>query len=572
MQRLRIIAAKSIIIYLAWATAAYAEVPFQLPSPNLFDAGQMQRYLRTTTVAKPVEKAAPEVKQEGLKKPTPVAPQADKIRLTLNRVIIQGNHVFCTSDLEKVFAPHLHKNISLADLQNDVEGVSRKYREAGYVLSRAFLPAQKIEHGIVRVQVIEGYISKVEVTGDPGLARNLIQQHGNIVLCSRPLKICVLEHEILLANDIPGIFVQAVITPSKNIPGSADLTLSATRKVASGYVTYDNFGTRYLGPLETGFGGNLNSILPGDTNALHFAFANQTDEMSFYEFMHTQVINVNGLNYTLGTSYTQTKPGFTLDPFHIVGRSFSIYGYMVYPVIRTRETSLFFRTAANYQNVSSTILTLPYYNDLIRSIGAGGYFTTTDCLKGADSLEIFASKGLPIMGAVPHVNQSRPRGRERFTKCILNALRTQPISTSRFSILTALQSQYSFTPLLATEQYAYGGALFGRGYDPAEIVGDRGLAGKAELHMLVQPEWKFLNSIDFFLFYDAGEVWNMDRVNQIAKLSATSTGIGANFDFMPYLRGQFYVAKPLSRKVAVLVQMDQNPNQARTFFQLIASI
>lgn len=547
--------------------SAVAATPLPFPSPNLFDAGQFERNLRATEVIQPTS-SAPEVKKQ--LPPVKPVPQGQQITFKLTKVIITGNTIYSSRQLACLFAPHMNKTISLADLEADVQKVSDKYRDAGYVLTRAILPAQEIENGVVRVQVVEGYISKVVVSGDPWSSKQLLEQHGAVVMCSRPLQAKVLEREILLSNDIPGMSVQAVITPSKNIPGSADLNLVATRKRVSGYASYDNFSTRYLGPLETSLGANYNSVWPNDTNAIHLVAASTMDEMYFYELVHTQILDVNGLNFTIGANYTQTKPGFTLDIFHIVGRSFAGYSSLVYPVIRSRTNNLFLRAAANYQNVSSLLLGEPNYNDLIRTVSFGGYYNGPDPLKGANSLELGLTQGLPIWGAVQHVNQSRPDGRVTFTKANLNVVRTQPLY-KRLSLLTAAQGQYTRNSLLATEQYSYGGPLFGRGYDLGEIVGDKGYGAKVELHLLTQPEWKILNTIDFFVFYDAGEIWNYDDLNQPGQQSATSTGVGANFTFMPQLTGQFFVGKPLSRKVAVLTQMDQNPNQGRMYFQVVAT-
>ena len=104
---------------------------------------------------------------------------------------------------------------------------------------------------------------------------------------SRPLKDSDLEHYLLLADDLPGITVKAVITPSPTIPDSADLTLVVERKIVNAYLAYDNYGTRYLGPQEISYGAAFNSILlPGDSNAFHFTTTSQRKEVQFAEFVH----------------------------------------------------------------------------------------------------------------------------------------------------------------------------------------------------------------------------------------------------------------------------------------------
>jgi len=67
-----------------------------------------------------------------------------------------------------------------------------------------------------------------------------------------------------------------------------------------------------------------------------------------------------------------------------------------------------------------------------------------------------------------------------------------------------MQAQYALEPLLATEQFAYGGAqqALGRAYDPAEIIGDRGMAGSLELRMNLSPEKRFWQAMQLYVFYD----------------------------------------------------------------------
>ena len=43
--------------------------------------------------------------------------------------------------------------------------MTKAYREAGYVLSRAIVPAQKISGGSIHIAVVEGFIDQVTVQG-----------------------------------------------------------------------------------------------------------------------------------------------------------------------------------------------------------------------------------------------------------------------------------------------------------------------------------------------------------------------------------------------------------------------
>jgi len=181
-------------------------------------------------------------------------------------------------------------------------------------------------------------------------------------------------------------------------------------------------------------------------------------------------------------------------------------------------------------------------------------------------------QGFPILGAAMHAEQSRPEGRARYTRMMLNLSRLQQPFYKRLSLYTALSGQYSCQPLLATEQFSAGGPIYGRGYGPSEIVGDEGLAGKVELRLDTQPEKVFLQTVEYYVFYDAGIIWNRDTLNQPQRQDLTSTGVGLRMLFNPHVYGELYIAKPLSRKATTLTPFDQNPQQARGFFQIIARL
>jgi hypothetical protein len=64
-------------------------------------------------------------------------------------------------------------------------------------------------------------------------------------------------------------------------------------------------------------------------------------------------------------------------------------------------------------------------------------------------------------------------------------------------------------------------------------------------------------------------IWNIDKVNLPGKQSATSTGVGARFNFMPHLDGEMFIAKPLTTPDATLLALGENGKAARGYFQII---
>lgn len=544
-----------------------------------FSAGEIQGFSGTTAGAVQKRLAVPvrapttptgHIVAPAAKAPTAFA-GAELIKFKLNEVVITGNTVYSTAVLHAIFESSLHKEISLLDLQNMVYSVTQKYRQDGYILSRAFLPAQRIQNGVVHVQVVEGFVNEVTVSGNGSRIKPLLLAYGDKIAKTRPLRLAVLERYLLLANDLPGVTVRAVLTPSTTTPGAAELNMVTDEQTFQAYIMHDNYGSRYLGPIQNTVGANVNSVFaPGDSNIMRSVITSQTNELHFLQLMHTQPLGASGVLWTISGSRTRTNPGFLLTPLNVHGKDDLYVTDFAFPVIRSRSKSLTLHAAADYENNSSTVLRAPLFNDHTRSLVLGGVFNFSDSWRGINTISLDGEKGFDIFGAHEGgLLRSRLNGRSNFSKLNLNLSRTQSIST-RFSAYVAVQSQYAFTPLLSSEEFFFGGPVFGRGYDPAELSGDRGVEGTAELRMDTAPDFRLLKAIQFYAFYDAGALWTIPVTGPLIKVSGTSTGLGARFYFAKHFSADTYLAKPLTRPVASLVALGQNGNKVRGFFQLRA--
>ncbi len=239
---------------------------------------------RTTAAAHTPRVEAPQETQ-------PAIPGAEKIKLTLIKVIIEGSTVYSDAELQAIFKPYYHHEITLAKLLALVDTVTNKYRNDGYILSKAYLPPQQIKGGMVRINIIEGYVHHVQVTGKPQRVDPVVLAYGKQVQNKKPLKISELERYMLLMSDLPGTDVKAVLVPSKTQTGASDLDLITEYVPIQGSISYDNYNSRYLGPREVTLSLQANSFLKsGDMNLLRAVTSTQTREMKYLQFQHDSAL------------------------------------------------------------------------------------------------------------------------------------------------------------------------------------------------------------------------------------------------------------------------------------------
>jgi hemolysin activation/secretion protein len=179
-----------------------------------------------------------------IRTPAPAAlPDALKaVRVRLKEVSIEGSAVL----MEQAWAlanRYVGREITAAEIFELARELTALYRNAGYILSQVIVPPQTLSDGRLSLRVVEGYIANVRIEGDTEVSGKLAEL-GDKIKASRPLKAGDLERYLLLANDLPGVRVRAVLSPSPAGVGAADLTLVATVRKIDGSLSLDNYGSK----------------------------------------------------------------------------------------------------------------------------------------------------------------------------------------------------------------------------------------------------------------------------------------------------------------------------------------
>lgn len=506
-------------------------------------------------------------------KANPLGEQANKIKFKLTKIILEDNHVYSDQVLEALYKDKLNKVITVAQLQGIMQDITNYYRNNGYILSRAIIPPQHVANGVVKIRVIEGYINKTDVIGKPRGAKPLLAAYAQHIADQKPTRISTLEQYLLLANEVPGVQVKGILEPSKTQVGASDLSLGTETKLLGGYLSYDNYGTRYIGPQQVSANAQTFSIFrPGDLTSITYVGTPKGNELQYKDIMHDTPLGTHGWRLALDVNQAATNPLYLLRELKIAGVAQNYSATVRYPVIRSRAKNLTLEAGLYSLDSYTTQLDLPLYADHVRALRVGATYDFADRFKGSNLLGADIVRGLDIAGATTDSQSfftSRYGATSRYTKVRAQASRIQALF-GRFSAFGLLKGQYSFQPLLASEQFAYGGSQLGRGYDPAEIIGDRGAAASIELRLDTAPQKFHIQTVQYYAFYDAGIVWNLRNVQGTpTKQDATSTGLGARIYMTKYLSGNFMITQPLSRQVQALEPINES-KRPRAYFSITA--
>lgn len=487
-----------------------------------------------------------------------------KTTFVLKEIVFENLTAFTPEELKADYADLLGTKVSLANLNAVAAKITTRYRNAGYILSRAVIPPQRITNGVVKIRIVEGYVNSVTFQGVP--TTGLLGDYAEKIRNSKPLDAATLERYLLLINDLPGVEARAVLRPSATTPGASDVVVTVEEKKFDGSFTLDNRGSRYIGPLQGGVTLNANNMLGVyDRTQLRGVITNPVTELKFGQIVHEEQLGSEGTKVAFSAGYTHTHPGYLLEPFEVVGRDLIYSAALTHPFIRSRQSNLFGNISFDVRQTDVSSLRVKLYDDKLKVLRAGGSYDFVDGLAAINRIETTFSKGFNWDVDSNIGVRSRVNGEPDFFKGAATASRLQPIS-GPFDLYVSASGQWSSNALLSAEQFGLGGSAFGSAYDLSEITGDSGVAARAELQYSNTTDFKYLPNYQLYGFYDGGVVWTRAAPAATqSRDSLTSTGFGARFNISDPVSGGVEVAVPLTKYVGAYGADGHTP---RVFFNL----
>ncbi len=488
--------------------------------------------------------------EQQLPPPTPVPPQpeisvpqkedlsappgAEQEKFQLKSLIIDGATVYPAERFQPLYAHFLGEEVSLADLYAIAGQITKLYRQDGYILSLALVPEQTIKNGEARLQVIEGYIEKVQLEGAPQRQLNRIQGLTDKITASRPLQIKDLERSLLLANDLAGLKVKAILRRGSSL-GASTLLVRAAYDLTDPFGEITNRGTPEVGPIRAQAGISLNSLLAqGERITLRGATSlDDPSELALGSADLTLPIGNDGIRLDLGGSYTSVNPKGSLRDFKINGRTTRLNAGLSYPAVRSRDTNIFVEGRFDYTNSRSTaeLLGIPVVltQDRLAVVRLGVQVENVDPL-GAFQASAQLSQG--VGGTGPGIERSVTAGSAIFTKVNLDLTRIQRLP-GRFSLRLSSTVQIAGDALLSQERFGLGGETFGSAFDPDQLLGDSGYGLRAELQRPLLYRAFGLSMVSQpYIFADYGQVFrNSPTAAEHRDDALSSAGLGIRHSF-----------------------------------------
>ena len=461
---------------------------------------------------------------------SPVPRSVEELRFQLNGITIVGATVFAPDELRPLYANLIGKQVGLNDILDVADAIEAKYRERGFIISRAYVPPQRVGNGVFTINVVEGYISGMAIEGgDPGV-RELVQAYLGPVTQVRPLTLEPMERGLLLSNDLPGVTAAGLLRPAQDQPGASDLVVNVQQSPWTGGFNVDNRGSEFTDRWTIGGDVEWNSPLgDGDQLSANIQMApDNPSERIQGTARYQHPIGTSGLTGSIYVTVSKGAPAAGLGQFNITTDSLAVGPRLSYPLLRSRAESLTLEGGFTYQDaeVQSGAPATQISHDHWRVADAAVTYTQSGFWNGNTQVTLDVAQGLPFAGATENGSPSlsRPGAHTDFTKVTGTLKRIQTI-WGPISLAATVQGQYAFQPLVAGEQISFGGNQIGRGYDPSALSGDHGAGGSFELRYDTRVDQYFVQTVEPYIFFDTAKIWNRLGGNG-SGLAMHSTGAG----------------------------------------------
>jgi hemolysin activation/secretion protein len=453
---------------------------------------------------------------------------------------VLGNTTLTNRDIESVLYPLLGDHKTLADVEVARAALEKTYHDRGFGTVFVDIPEQTVDAAIVRLQVTEGRLNEVRISG----ARYFSERK---ILAAIPAATAgTVPNVPALQKQISAVSVQTAdrqivpVLKAGPIPGTVDLALNVTDKPPlHGSLEVDNQNTPNTESLRS-------------TVALSYAnLFGEFDNLSAqYQFspQNTHQVKVIAANYAWGALGNGWRPSVTfvdsnsnvpaLSTLGVLGKGQVYSARLAFPVTDAPGMPQSITVGADYKHFLQSVTVPPTPGSTAGPIIANTPISYTNLSLGYSGQ--WSSD--TVQGSFAPAANFGPRGAPNNPDTFANkAFRGQPnyfyVKVDGFLLIhlpvgfqltLRADGQYAVEPLINNEDFSITGANAVRGYLEAESLSDSGIVGSVQLQ---SPQWqlKTFSIGDLFAFFDAGHAHSIEPLpGQTAGLSLRSLGAGVN--------------------------------------------
>jgi hemolysin activation/secretion protein len=246
---------------------------------------------------------------------------------------VEGNSVLADVEIERAVYPWLGPGKTVADVEKARAALEAAYQQNGYLSVSVALPEQSVASGVIRLQVIEGQVERLKVSGNRYTSRTDLRTEVPELAPGKVPHFPTMQAELALAGRSPDRRVTPLLRPGVR-PGTMEVEIAVEDELpVHGNVELNNrqspdtsklrieTGLRYSNLFQKQHSAGLNYVVapedPSEVSVLAGFYSmplSATRSLSsFIQYSNSNIAsavgsNVVGNGTTLGVRFSQTLP------------------------------------------------------------------------------------------------------------------------------------------------------------------------------------------------------------------------------------------------------------------------
>jgi hemolysin activation/secretion protein len=495
--------------FLTIAISAHAAAP---PVPA---GGVIERQIEKEYEAEPLtpDKKVPQIQidipQEQLH-----LPYGHKV--FISQVDIHGNISIPNKEIRRKLRPHINRDLSMEDIYKLCQIVEAIYAKKGFFLARVYPPPQKIQKGILRLEVVEGKLGNIKVIGNKHYSEKFILKYF-ATLKKKALNYDDFLKALILLNENSDLVAGAVFEKGQAV-GTADVILRVEDKYPLHmYINGNDYGRWLTTNFRAGARVDTQLLTAGDKFSLTEVVGFPVSSLYFTDVVYRVPLNAKGtfLEAAYLTSRFHVRE---MEYLHLTGRSTIATVKVNHAAHRGKLLSSDVFASFDYKQIKNFTSGHVTSFDKIRLLTLGTFLDYYSPKKGRSYTVLKLGMGLPgFLGGLnnPSSLSSRPGAKGNFFKINIDEDYMKRIVGDSFFVFHG-SGQWSPNMLTVPEQFYIGGADTIRGFPLASAMGDSGYYCNFEMRFppFIFGENKFLKTkkmwkdiLQFSVFLDQGGVF-----------------------------------------------------------------
>lgn len=455
-------------------------------------------------------------------KPPPAAPVlprliepqftlADKETLFVRKFELEGPQLVEDTETRAILAPYENRKLTLAEIYAAADKITTLYRLKGYLVAKAYVPAQNARRGVLRFKLVPGRYGAIALDNASLVSGEFLRavidraRDASPVIQKGPL-----ERAMLLISDLPGAGAPRIAISRGQKPETSDFLFSAPQgKRFEGYLLGDNSGSPYTGRDRLNGGVSVNSLLGYGDRLTASGIVSEHANLANGRLAYGFPLDADGLRAEIGAFRTTYALSGVYKDLAATGSAYAIAATLTYALKRQREESIYLSANFTHKWLNDKIAGLSTAD---RTIDLGTLSVNHDAVQSLFGLPLVTNTSLSFTAG--YVNFADPTQKANNIAGVDTVGNYYRINLSFNSIIafdedislqTSLRAQKSFVGNLdSSEQMSVAGFWGVRSYDEG-LAGDSGY--------LVTPELKYaLPQFDVYrhslgLFTDIGAAW-----------------------------------------------------------------